>query len=458
MDLNLIDTIIVVLMENRSFDHMLGSLALPADSRRADGISLDDAWVKRTTNEYNGKSYAPWHMTDGSLIKEQLGGDPPHERDDTKVQIADDYPWATGQAPMNGFVANYASVSGLDPGEYAEVVGYYTRAEAPITYFLADNFAVCDSWYACLPTSTWPNRLMAMAGFTMTDNTIGDFIPDQHLVYDWLDARNVKWRVYHEGWPIFTLMPRMLPDIMRDAVLQERFRSFSRFATDFASKDPFPQVVFIEPKYTPDHYSSAMNSDDHAPSSIAGGQLFLRSIYTALMSNPERWRKTVMIVAYDENGGFFDHRSPLPIRTDPPRGNSWKNPQPFLTTGIRVPALVVSPLVEPKAIFSEPLDHSCILKFLGQKFGGANGYSPQVDGRKDIDRNSLSDLAKVLARTTPRGDRPSPPHYNPVSSKKTTRKAVGRKTAFEQAFDNTAQNIRNLYPNEGSVKFPGSAW
>ncbi|MGH8012816.1 MAG: alkaline phosphatase family protein [Candidatus Binataceae bacterium] len=462
MDLGLIDTIVVVLFENRSFDHMLGYLALPPYNRKIDGISTDQGWVTRTMNVHDGIRYPIWHMTAGSRAGELLAGDPPHERDDTRVQLGAAYPFPPQGAPMNGFVDNYASVPKLEPAFYNQAVGYYTAAEVPITHFLAENYAVCDNWYSCIPTSTWPNRLMAMAGFTMTDNTIGDAIPDQMLVYDWLLNNNISWRVYHEGWPIFTLMHRMRLQILRDAVMQKRFRWFNRFAQDFASKDPFPKVVFIEPKYTPDFFSLGMNSDDHAPSSVAGGQIFLRDIYSALIQNPTRWQKTVMIVTYDENGGFFDHKSPLAIHTDPHTGANWI--RPFFTTGVRVPALIVSPLVEPKAVFSEPLDHTCILKFIGAKFGGGRGYSSEVDNRSTIDGHPLSDIAKTLTRKAPRPERLAPPVYPEKALTRDqvtvvraqTTAAVDMNSHFARAFAAAAKDMRENHAKEARIKFPQS--
>ena len=114
---------------------------------------------------------------------------------------------------------------------------------------------------------------MAMAGFSQIDNTFSDTIPDQELVYDWCDrqAPPVRWRVYHEGWPFFMVMPRWRLTIVGDAVAQDKFRSLDKLEEDLNSGDPLPQLLFIEPEYTDDHFSPAVPSDDHAPSSIAGG-------------------------------------------------------------------------------------------------------------------------------------------------------------------------------------------
>src|SRR5262249_17825577 len=125
-------------------------------------------------------------------------------------------------------------------------------------------------------------------------------------------------------------------------------------------------------------------------------------IYQALTANPERWSKTLLLITYDEHGGFFDHVPPLTLRTDPPTLNAYP---PFETTGVRVPAFIVSPFVEPGAVVHAPLDHTAIRALPGGRFAPAPTSSPAADPRQ----GSLSRLAHALPRTEPRTDIPVPP-------------------------------------------------
>jgi phospholipase C len=343
-----IETIVVVLMENRSFDHMLGYLSHPSYGNRTkiNGQRADAEWIQRFENECAGKKQGPFRSQ-----RFDLSDDPKHERENFQIQLGTEFQPGVPY-PMNGFMKNYAVDKDLPAEAYGEVMGFFTPEEIPITAFLADNYTVCDNWFAPIPTSTQPNRLMAMGGFTKTDNTFSTTVPDQDLVYDWCGRQNkrqVKWRVYHEGWPFFMVMNRWRLEILADAVAgRGQFCPLSSLADDFKHDKDFPQIIFVEPKYTDDHFSPPIPSDDHGPSSISGGQDFLRRVYCALTANPDRWRHTVMISTYDEAGGLFDHVSPPELTTAIVDSKA----APFRTLGVRVPALIVSPLVKPGSVFN----------------------------------------------------------------------------------------------------------
>ncbi len=392
MDLDRIKTIVVVMMENRSFDHLLGYLALAPDGRdNVDGLKSDPGWLNEVANPYDGQKFPPHRLTDPY---HPIDADPPHERQEIANQMGTP---ADGKFPMDGFVANYASAQGascLSPDNPPPVMGYFTADEAPVTNFFAQEFAICDHWFSSLPAGTQPNRLMAMSGFSTIDvNQVP--LPQQELVYDWLTANGIRWRVYHECMPFFALMPNWIDDIL----LHDRFRPFAQLFRDVEDEPPgeFPQVIFVEPTYT-DCPHIGVGTDDHAPSAIKGGQQFLLEVYRSMRRNLEVWAGSVIIVTYDEHGGFFDHVSPPALRTDPPPGALYPA---FETLGVRVPAFVISPFVEPGAVFNPVLDHTSILKFIGQKFGQNGRYSAIVDER---DVGSVLDVLNA-----PDLERPAPP-------------------------------------------------
>jgi phospholipase C len=382
-----IGTIFVALMENRSFDHLLGYRAF--DDPEVEGLSTEPAWIERATNSFGGTLYPPFRLRDPY---HRIDADPPHGRGAIETQMG---PRTGDEFAMKGFVESYThakpppQVSSTHP---PPVMGYFTAAEAPITDFLARNFAICDHWHAPLPAGTQPNRLMAMSGFATFDTNKVP-MPHQELVYDWLNLHGIRWRVYHSGIPFFALMLDRIDDI-----LSGRFRPIEHFRDDVFREPPdeFPQVVFLEPVYS-DAPHTGPATDDHSPAGIKGGQEFLLEAYRGVTRSRGLWEQSVMIVTYDEHGGFFDHVSPPLIRTEPPAGAGYKA---FESLGVRVPALVVSPFVSPGHVHHGVMDHTSILKFIGQTFGKGHGYSPLVDDRP------VGSVGDVL--DNPGGDRDAP--------------------------------------------------
>ncbi len=394
-DLSQIKTIVVVMMENRSFDHLLGYLSMGASGRKnVEGLRDDPAWLQSIGSTYGGSKFAPFPLTDPYDL---MDADPPHERDQIAEQMG--VP-VDGIFPMDGFVTNYASAKGAHPVTAASqppVMGYFGPEQVPVTDFFAENFAICDHWFSALPAGTQANRLIAMSGFSNID--VNQFpLPNQELIYDWLNRNKVSWRVYHESLPFFAMMLPWVGDILTDS---DHFRPLAELYDDVQNEPPedLPQVIFIEPTYT-DAPHVGLSRDDHAPSAVKGGQEFLLEAYRAMTRVPEVWAGTAMIVTYDEHGGFFDHVSPPALRTDPPEGSHY--PRGFDTLGVRVPGFIISPFVKPKTVYNGVLDHTSILKFIGQKFGPGGSYSPLVDARKV---GNVSDVFNqdnpVLAATVP---------------------------------------------------------
>jgi phospholipase C len=320
---------------------------------------------------------------------------------------------------MGGFVDSYAATrpAPADPGL---AMGYYDEQGAPIFDFLARNYAVCDRWFAALPCGTQPNRLMAMSGTSAILDNAGGLLPDQPLAYDWLTDRGIRWCAYQSGgfFPFFSLMAKWLPEIVTSltgsslAGLRGRFRRYSRFASEWAGADAMPSVIFIEPEYSDGPHE--IPNDDHPPTGIAKGQAFLADIYQTLISNPARWATTMMVVTYDEHGGFFDHVAPLAM---PPMVLQGVR---IDTTGVRVPALVVSPQVAPGTVFSGGLDHTSILQLLADRFDPQGLYSPDVSARQRL-------LDRLLNVLQPPGAVRAPPI--PVATLQAVRAAAAQAAA-----------------------------
>jgi phospholipase C len=160
------------------------------------------------------------------------------------------------------------------------------------------------------------------------------------------------------------MMLKWVPEILSSP----HFRCFNDLAGDLmnSSPDELPQVIFVEPTYQ-DAPHLGFATDEHAPSGVSNGQEFLMQVYNALVNSPF-WQKALMIVDYDENGAFFDHVSPPMISTDPQTGAAWKDMSSFVSLGPRIPAYVISPYVKPGSVSHTLLDHTSVLKLIGEKF------------------------------------------------------------------------------------------
>lgn len=270
----------------------------------------------------------------------------------------------------------------------------------------------CDRWFSAVPAGTQPNRLMAMGGASFIDDNASVYLPDQDLVYDWLTQRNITWRVYHDGIvPFMGLMRKWMSTIDTedhkvDVAERPLFRWLNYLEADLRRTEvPLPQVVFIEPDYTDIPFlHTAPPNDDHPPSSIDLGQRFLRRIYQAITMRPEIWSRCLMIITYDEHGGFFDHVDPPAISTASPSGVY----RPFATLGVRVPAFVVSPHVTEGGVYSGNLDHTSVLKLIAEQHDGAGFYSAAVEQRLQGDPR-LTRLSEAVTLDAPRIGIPHPP-------------------------------------------------
>jgi phospholipase C len=413
MSLQDIETFVIVILENRSFDHMVGylSLANAKPPMPVDGLRDDAVWQANYGNDFGGKS-----NNINLLDPNHTVIDPPHPSKAISQQI-NTPPHLASLKRMGGFVASYANPSNYNAGDLKPppqdlplVMGYYDKRSSYVFDFFARNFAICDKWFSSLPASTQPNRLMAMSGeSTISDNVSLTRFPNQDLVYDWLSrtpnpddpSSKVSWCSYQwRGFPFFTLMSRWRGVILAqlaDPIGLGNFRHYSdffhtgqSFKAHWQNGGKIPSVVFIEPKYTDDKISSATPNDDHPPTGISGGQALVLDIYNTLISNPGLWAKTMMIVTYDEHGGFFDHVQPINIPAH-------AGDQLFSSTGVRVPAFVISPHVEPGTVFQGPLDHTSILQLLADRFTPNMTYSRAVADRQA----HLVRLSTILSRHPP---------------------------------------------------------
>ena len=312
--------------------------------------------------------------------------------------------------------------TGLEP--VSSIMGYHTAAHLPMYDLLASQFAICDRWFASLPTDTWPNRLYGLTGGS---GGVLDTPPDGKLIsnppgftlttiFEVLQSHGVDWINYFSDLP-FALI---FQNLARDAQYTQRMRSITQFMND-AIQGNLPSVSWLDPNFTDVPDGTQFANDDHPPGDVTPGQLLVSQIYTALTKSPD-WTKTLLVVTYDEHGGFYDHvlppGTPLPVPpSEPPLtvpAAPGGPPDDLLTLrryGVRVPAFVVSPWTEPAFVSHETYDHTSIVSTILRRFcADGSGQVPNMGQRAA----AANDLGSILFADTPRETALAAPPVSPA--------------------------------------------
>jgi phospholipase C len=441
-DLDKIKTIVLLMFENRSFDHMLGHLSSENIMPDIEGFKNP---ISNYVNDYKGDNYKIYNFQRDSMLPFDL----PHEHDYVAMQLARS--GVTKKFTMDGFVKAYAKAleeengKSVIPNPETEAMGYFNSSQVPITSFLAQNFCACDNWFCSLPTSTQPNRVIAFCGDSGIFDTKTRLIETTDSIFDWMERAKIRWRVYHDGLSFFA----MFPDIWK-YVLGDNFRDYEYLYNDMLHDpvDDAPQVIIVEPSYeSAPHIGADLPNDNHAPLPVGWGEDFLRRTYEAVIANPDRWENTVFIVYYDEHGGFYDHVPP-PLINYTTTGNPSKT---FDSLGPRIPGIIVSPFVEQGAASHTLLDHTSVLQFLAEKFTPGIPYSKTVDDRK---QQGISSISETLTNET-KWDPPLPPSQKiEVSSALGDRISVAPTKPIEQAFELAAMELIKQEKDSVSIKYP----
>lgn len=311
-----IDRVIVVMQENRSFDHYFATLHRTHPEVEA----IPSSYVNPDTT---GALVAPFRL-EGSCLE----ADPPHQWAAMRAQ------WNGGA--MDGFVRS-AAVGGSN-GHYA--VGYYDESDLPVYHWLARTFALADRHFGSVLGGTWPNRAVLYTGSTHGLQNTGDFtIPDARSVFDQLDDAGVAWGVYTDGEP--------RQDLMGWSREHAGVASFSAFLAALADGS-LPPVSFVDP---------AGVQDEHPANDIHGGEEWMRRIVIAAFSSP-LWARVAIVLTYDEGGGLFDHVAPPAACMPSPELEGTD------VLGHRVPLIVISPWARPGYVSHLTHDHASVLRLL----------------------------------------------------------------------------------------------
>jgi len=367
---NVLTNIFVLMLENHSFDNIFALSGIPGINHATTADA--NSWLNVT---YNVAKPAPAAMTT----------DPGHEFPDVVEQLCghgsryshQTYPPVTN----SGFASNYAvSVSektGVpSAGHIGDIMACFdTPAQLPVIYQLATEFAVCDNWFSSMPGPTWPNRYFlhgaTSAGLdrspTTSEASADWFEYPNGSIFDRLEASYgfYGYRLYNDTDPTYFGGFAQVASI--EGISGSDVHPVSQLKNDLKYPYPYP-YTFIEPNYG-DTFQGG--SSQHPMDSVARGEALIKSVYEAIRNSPV-WGNSLLIVTYDEHGGFYDHVAPP--RAVPPGDN----PDPedanvfgfnFAQYGVRVPALLIGPFIKKGGVDSNLYDHSSVPKTLAEWLG-----------------------------------------------------------------------------------------
>jgi phospholipase C len=383
-----IEHVVILMQENRSFDHYFGTLSGVRGFADPDVPQQTVNGVRYPVFDQFGFQPGVGTTASGYTQPFHLLSDPPLENGQATNDI--DHSWAGQHHSWNGgamdsFITSHLTTDGATNGPVT--MGYFTRQDLAFYYALADAFTVCDGYFCSVLGPTDPNRLMLMSATIDPDGAHGGPVvqtfsnrPGEYGTLTWetmperLLPAGVSWKVYNDPVGLVALSPlpyfKAYDNPLSVTGLELIAKALTptypdTFASDVKS-GTLPAVSWIIPPVA---------ECEHPAAPPEYGEYFVQQVLTTLVSNPDVWAKTVMIVVYDENGGFFDHVAPPTA----PAGT----PGEYLTTlpsaaggiagpvglGFRTPCLVVSPFSAGGYRYSGTLDHTSVLRFIETRFG-----------------------------------------------------------------------------------------
>jgi len=371
--LNAIEHIVLLMLENRSFDHMLGYLYSANGNVSPSGKPFEGLTGNESCPGGNGATVGVYQITPSTPDAYFMpGADPGEGYEATNDQLwgAVTAPASGSQATMQGFVKDFGYTIGWEtndkwtilPGTTADwIMGCYTPQTLPVLSALATGYAVCDHWYASLPTETMPNRAFSVAGTSqghMDDNTKTYTCPS---IFGALTTAGITWAAY--GYNSTPLVRKDFPDTA--SAPESNFGHFKDFQAA-ATAGTLPAFTYLEPDF------STTGNSQHPNYDVALGEQLIHDVYEALRTSPT-WNQTLFVLTYDEHGGCYDHVPPPWGATPPDSTPDTRFGFGFDRFGVRVPTVLISPLIAPGTVYrvpdgTTPLDHTSILKTIEQRW------------------------------------------------------------------------------------------
>jgi phospholipase C len=385
--------IVVLMMENRSFDHMLGSLK-PVNPA-IDGVDADTF----TNPDAKGNVVKAQPKAE---FQAQLQPDPDHHFPAVDLQIFGGDTSANRKPTMQGFVKSYFNQQS-DAKHSQVIMHYFSQDKLPVLTTLALEFAVFNRWFSSIPGPTICNRAFAHYGTSFGRVDLNPIYPPEAIksIYTRLIHANPKRtaKVYYYDSTSSTME---VANLLQNQ--PELFGTYSQFLSD-CDKGNLPDYSFIEPNYS-DHQSDSgeeIANDQHPDHNVQAGEIFIASVYQAIKNNPELWESTALLITYDEHGGIFDHvpppGCPKDIFTADGNATGTGTPFEFDRLGVRVPTILVSPWIPKGTVVERVFDHASIPATITRFFLG--DHSPRSPRETSAEiflepKGAPSDAAKNL--------------------------------------------------------------
>jgi len=326
------DTVVVLMMENRSFDHLLGWL--PGANGRQAGLTYADT---------SGAVHATWPLAPD--FQGCAYDDPDHTWQGIAIQ------YANGRC--DGFLQT-AKVGDRFP------IGYYTQSDLPVLSVLATSYTTFDRYFCSMMGPTWENRLYQLTGTTQVDMPDGFPTTDvdrpcliQTAIFDRVRAAGLTTGYYSFGEP--------MTGLFRSKRYDDISWPIERFFED-ARRGQLPNVVFVDPDYTDAAEDAGTSNDYHHRGSVLVGEAFVASVYNALKDSPQ-WGRMLFVLNFDEHGGFYDHVPPPACQDDTVLPGPGPHPD-LKRLGFRVPAIAMGPFAPRKIETAGPYEHCSVLKMI----------------------------------------------------------------------------------------------
>src|ERR1700712_3706247 len=353
--------IVVLMLENRSFDHMLG--CLKRTHPNIDGLNGNEAIPDSTG--------AMTPVQPLAEFRGQLLPDPHHDFASVDSQIFNGARGDDRKPTMDGFIRIFQKQQQPDVPTSHHIVYTFSADppnNLPVLHTLATEFAVFNRWFASIPGPTLCNRAFAHYGSSFNNVGMNVFYinPKFKSIYERLHAGGRTSKLFY-----FDANSSTLEVVNRLQNQQIMFGTYQDFL-DACDSDSLPDYTFIEPNYK-DHPSPQGNgqllaTDQHPDNDVRAGESFIADVYNRIRLNPKLWPKTALLLLYDEHGGIYDHVPPPaldPSRVDKeftaqPDATGTPEPFHFDRLGVRVPAILISPWVEPGSVINEVFEHASI--------------------------------------------------------------------------------------------------
>lgn len=388
--LDKVEHIFVLVLENRSFDHLFGKSGI--DGFDAEALAHGRKDVRTHINGLSGKEVqvdgkGVKHVVSEVHAKLQLTKDPPHEFDDVKLQLCGSRKatYSDATIKLNGFLLpDEKKVTHMD------AIACLTPDQLPILTALAKEFAICDNWFSSLPGPTFPNRMFLHAacsagtpyspstGDFVTGNTVGYRFEKGHI-FSRLRQKKIAWAIYvDDRKPYYGRLGSKLPvqtfenmSVMMEGVNPTHISKLTTLFKDLGNKSrPFPfKYVFIEPQYDClfGKKDFGRGNSMHPNGNVLNGELLVKEVYEAIRNSPV-WGKSALIITFDEHGGFYDHVPPPAAVSPGDKATAACKHFDFKRLGVRVPTIVISPLIPKNVVDHTLYDHTSLIKTVTERF------------------------------------------------------------------------------------------